>query len=459
MRASSLALCAAVLLAGSGAARADEQAPVSAEPQTQTDQPAGAEPPETEQWAIHGQSTYVQQYQPAFHAPYTGPQSLVPPANGRQTWDVTLFGGFRPWQGGEIWINPEIDQGFGLSNSFGVAGYLSGEAYKLGEAAPYYRMAKGFFRQTFDLGGEVEKLEPDANQLGGTQTANRVVVTIGKYSTVDIFDTNKYAHDPRGDFLNWAILDLGTFDYAADAWGTTYGAAVEWYQDWWAARVGLFDLSAMPNDKYLSLPLLSQTQFAAELEERHTLWEQPGKFKVLYWLSRGNLGTYIDALNQAALTGQTPSTGDVRTYRSKYGVGFNLEQQIAPDLGFFARAGWSQGSVEEDDFTDISKSVSAGFSLQGTRWGRAEDVVGLAGAVNAISSQGRQYFAAGGLGGIIGDGQLPKAGTEQIVETYYNWQALSFAQITADYQFVRNPAYNLQRGPVSAFALRLHVEF
>jgi high affinity Mn2+ porin len=418
-----------------------------------------ADPDAPEQWAIHGQSTYTQQLQPAFRSPYQGPQSLSPAANGRETVDATVYLGYRPWVGAEIWLNPEADQGFGLGNSFGVAGYLSGEAYKLGQSDPYYRMARAFFRQTIDLGGESQKVDADLNQLGGSQTADRVVITVGKVAVTDIFDTNQYAHDPRNDFLNWSILDAGTFDYAADAWGTTYGGAVEWYQNWWTVRVGLFDMSSVPNSIALSLPLFHQTQFVAELEERHTLWDQPGKLKFLYWLSRGNLGRYEDALALAAATGTTPSTSLVRTYRSKYGIVLNLEQQLAPDLGLFARAGWTEGGIEEDDFTDIDQTFSIGLSLKGTRWGRGDDTVGLAGVVNQISHAGKLYLAAGGLGGIIGDGQLPEAGPEQILETYYSYAAFSFAHVSADYQLVNDPAYNRQRGPISAFALRLHVEY
>ncbi len=421
--------------------------------------PQQADEVTTEQWAIHGQTTYIQQLQPGFRSPYAGPQSLPADANGRQTFDATVYLGFRPWQGAEVWLNPEIDQGFGLGNSFGVAAYLSGEAYKLGNKDPYYRMARAFVRQTIDLGGDAQKLDPDLNQLGGTQTANRVVLTVGKLSVVDIFDTNKYAHDPRQDFLNWAILDAGAFDYAADAWGSTYGAAAEWYQGRYAARVGVFDMPSVPNSTAASLPLLQQTQFVAELEERHTLWDQPGKIKVLYWLSRGNLGLYADALALAAATGTTPSTKAVANYRSKYGVAFNLEQQIAPDLGLFAKAGWSQGSVEEDAFTDINASVAVGLSLAGTRWGRPDDTVGLAGVISAISAVGSRYLAAGGLGGIVGDGALFKSGPETVLETYYSFAAFSWAKLSADYQFVNNPAYNQQRGPVNVFALRLHAEF
>jgi high affinity Mn2+ porin len=420
--------------------------------------PEQAEQVEQENWAIHGQATNVWLLQPAFRSPYRGTHSLRAGANGRETVDVTVYAGIRPWPGAEIWINPEVDQGFGLSDTFGVAGYVSGEAYKVGKAQPYVLVQRGFLRQTIDLGGETEKLEPDLNQLGGTQTANRLVFTIGKYSVVDIFDTNKYAHDPRNDFFNWSIIDQGAFDYAANSWGYTYGGSAEWYQDWWTARAGVFDLSQAPNTAALSHGF-GQGQFVAELEERHSLWDQPGKLKFLYWLTRGRLGTYLDAISLGAAAGQTPSTSDVRRFRTKDGFGLNLEQQLATDFGIFARASMSQGTVEEVDFTDINKSISGGLSLTGSRWGRPNDTVGVAGAINRISHQGKLYLAAGGLGGIIGDGQLPNAGPEQIIEAYYSVALFNFAHFTADYQFIKNPAYNRDRGPVSVFGLRLHVQY
>jgi high affinity Mn2+ porin len=420
--------------------------------------PEQAEEVQPEHWAIHAQATITWLLQPAFRSPYQGPHSLSPAANGRETIDVTLYGGIRPWRGAEIWINPEVDQGFGLSDTFGVAGYPSGEAYKLGKVDPYFLVQRGFLRQTIDLGGETEKLEPDLNQLGGTQTSNRLVFIIGKYSLIDIFDTNTYAHDPRHDFLNWSIIDQGAFDYAANSWGYTYGGAVEWYQDWWAIRAGVFDLSQFPNSAALSRGF-AQGQVVGELEERHNLWDQPGKLKLLYWLTRGYLGTYLEAISLGEATGTTPSTGAVRRFRAKGGFGLNLEQQIATDFGMFARASMSQGAVEEVDFTDINQSISAGLSLTGSRWGRPDDTVGLGGAINRISHQGKLYLAAGGLGGIIGDGQLPNAGPEQIVEAYYRLTVFSFAHVTFDCQFINHPAYNRDRGPVSIFGLQLHLQY
>jgi high affinity Mn2+ porin len=442
-----------------GVAAADAQSvgptPQSAGTPVTPEESADIEP---ENWAVHGQITNTTLFQPAFSAAYSGPHSLSPATNARETIDATLYGGVRPWSGAEFWVNPEMDQGFGLSDTFGAAGYPSGEAYKEGAVYPYFVLQRVFMRQTIDLGGETQKVDPDLNQLGGSQTANRVVFTAGKFSIVDIFDTNKYAHDPRNDFLNWTIIDQGAFDYAANSWGYSYGGAVEWYQDWWTVRAGIFDLSEMPNSPNMSHGI-GQGQFVGELEERHTLWDQPGKLKFLYWLSWGKLGLYTDAVTLGAATGQTPSTGAVRSYRTKDGFGLNLEQQLTSDLGFFARASLSQGDVEEIDFTDVNQSVSAGFSLTGARWGRPDDTVGLAGVVNRLSHEGKLYFAAGGLGGIIGDGQLQNAGPEQILEAYYSLPVLSFAHVTADYQFINNPAYNRDRGPVSIFGLRLHVQY
>ena len=411
-----------------------------------------------ESWAIHGQSTAVWLLQPGFRSASQGPQSLNAAANGRETIDVTLYAGLRLWRGAEFWIDPEIDQGFGLSDTFGLAGYASGEAYKVGKVHPYGLIQRAFLRQTIDLGGAMERLDSDLNQLAATQTVDRVVFTIGKYSVVDIFDTNRYAHDPRSDFLNWSIIDQGAFDYAANSWGLTYGVTAEWHQDWWTVRAGVFDLSTAPNSANLSRGL-GQGEFVAELEERHCLAEQPGKLKLLYWLAWGHLGTYRDAIALGAAGGEAPSTAVVRRFRRKDGAGLNLEQPLTEGLGAFARASLSDGSVEELDFTDINQSLSAGLSLSGSGWGRPGDMVGLAVAVNRISHEGKLYLAAGGLGGLVGEGKLPNAGPEQILEAYYSVALFSVARFTADYQLIKNPAYNRDRGPVSIFGLRLHLAY
>jgi high affinity Mn2+ porin len=413
-------------------------------------------PLELDGWNVHGQTTYVSQFAPPFHAPYSGANSLASNA-GRETWDATLYVGRRLWPGAELWINPEIDQGYGLSNTLGVAGFTSGEAYKVGYTNPYLRVPRVFVRQTFDLGGATEAVESGLNQFSGSQTANRVVVTVGKFSVSDPFDTISYAHDPRNDFMNWSLVDAGTFDYAADAWGFTYGAAVEWYQGHWTARTGLFDLSIVPNSIELD-HRFDQFQIVYELEHRHQLLGQPGKLALVGFVSRGRMGSYDDAIALARQTGGTPSTADVRRYASRPGVNLNAEQQVVPDVGIFGRVGWADGQVESYEFTDIDRTASAGLSLGGKFWGRPDDTFGLATVINGISSEHVRYLDAGGLGILVGDGQLPHPGLEKIVETYYRLP-LGKLQVTADYQLIVDPAYNRDRGPVSVISIRLRTQF
>jgi high affinity Mn2+ porin len=147
-------------------------------------------------------------------------------------------------------------------------------------------------------------------------------------------------------------------------------------------------------------------------------------------------------------TGDPPNTADVRRYTSRPGVNVNAEQQIVPDVGIFGGVGWTDGDVEPYEFADIDRTVSAGLSLGGKLWRHPDDTFGLATVVNGISNAHIAYLNAGGLGILVGDGQVPRPGREGIVETYYRLPLGSW-QVTADYQFVLNPAYNRDRGPVS----------
>jgi high affinity Mn2+ porin len=409
-------------------------------------------------WAIHGQTTVIDQANLAFNSPYAGTDSLPGSANGRETVDITLYAGLRPWRGAEIWIDPEIDQGFGLHNTLGVAGFPSGEAYKIGAVDPYFRLQRLFLRQTIDLGGETSAVDADLNQLAGAQSANRVVLTVGKFNATDVFDTNPYAHDPRHDFLNWALIDAGTFDYAADAWGYTVGAAVEWYQGAWVIRTGVFDLSDIPNSPRLD-PGFGQFQMEGEIERDYKLAGKAGAIKLTGFLSRGRMATFADAIALGEATGKPPDVALVREYRGRGGLSVDLQQQITSELGLFARGGMADGDIEPYEFADIDRTASGGLSLNGKGWGRAGDTVAIAGVVNAISKVHQQYLADGGLGILIGDGRLPHPGTEDIVETYYDAALGKFLHLAVDYQFVVNPAYNRDRGPVSIFAARLHAQF
>lgn len=425
------------LLLGAAAARADDAAP--------------------EDWALHGQATFLEQFHPAFRSPYGGDSSMFAGAQGRETFDATAYAGVRPWDGAEAWADFEMDQGFGLSGTQGIAAFPSGEAYKIGSSTPYFRLQRLFLRQVIDLGGDSQDVEGAANQLAGKRTADNVTITLGKFAVGDVFDTNAYAHDPRADFMSWALIDGGGFDYAADAWGYSYGGAVEWSQDAWTLRGGFFALSRVPNGTELDTSF-RQFELDSELERRYSMGGEDGKIKLLLFMNQGDMGSYNDALTLAAATHATPSTKLVRQYRSRPGGVVNVEQGLTGDLGVFLRASMNDGSQEAYEFTDMNRSLAAGLSLKGARWDRKDDTIGLAFETSAISHAAQAYFAAGGQGVLIGDGRLPHYEDEKMLEAYYQAALFKGVAVTLDYQLVANPAYNADRGPVSVLGLRLHGE-
>jgi high affinity Mn2+ porin len=420
-------------------------------------QPALAADGDGQRFAAHVQFTYVEQQTSDFRAPYRGPNSLSPRI-AAETTDATLYAGLSLWSGAEGWLDAEIDQGFGLDNTLGVAGFPSAEAYKVGKNQPYLRLPRLFVRQTIDLDEDRVPVDGGANQLAAWHSIDRVVFTIGKLSVSDIFDTNLYAHDPRVDFMNWTAIDAGTFDYAADAWGYTAGAAVEWYQGAWALRAGVFDLSNVPNSARLE-PAFHEFQMDFEIEKRHEIGGRAGKLLLTVFDTRGRMGLLDDAVTLAQATGTPIDIASVRRYRTRAGASLSVEQQVAEGLGFFARVGKAGGNVEAYEFTDVDRTAVAGLALQGTRWHRGEDSVGVAAIVNGISAARERYLNAGGLGILVGDGKLPHPGTEQIVETYYSFAVVRYARVSLDYQRINNPAYNRDRGPVSVFAVRVHAQY
>ncbi|MBV8191886.1 MAG: carbohydrate porin [Alphaproteobacteria bacterium] len=411
-------------------------------------------------WEIHGQSTFIYQGYPAFAAAYDGPQSLPSIGQARETWTGSVFLGVRLWQGGELYYNPELLQGFGLADTTGAAGFPNGEAQKSNFPFPRYSTSRLFLRQTFGLGGPTEKLDSDYGQLAGTYDVSRLTFQVGRFSVHDLFDTNDYAQDPRTDFLNWSIWASGAFDYAADKIGLTYGITAEWNEANWAARAGYFLVGNQPNSNVFDMSLFSTGSYNAELELRYQLNKHAGVAKFGGWMHETFTGNFNDALNLMNATGLDINTAitQVQHNQPMFGYYINLQQEIADDLGVFARWSWNDGQSQYSAFTDISSSLAAGVSIRGTRWNRPDDTVGIAGAMNFASSPLSSYLSQGGLGILVGDGALTYL-PEQVVETYYSWKVTKAMTVTADYQLLLNPAYNQVRGPVNVFSGRLHLSF
>ncbi len=408
------------------------------------------------------QSTYIRQHQFGMRAPYAGPFSL--PGHPGNTYTVTLTGAFgkRLGRGTELYFDPEITSGVPLSgNLVGMAGFYNGEITRASGAKPIGYIVRLFARRTWGLGGGQESVESGMNQLAGTVDRERVVLTAGFLPPLDIFDDNRYAHDPRTQFLNWCNMTSCAFDYAADARGNSWGIALEYYRREWAFRFGQFMEPKDPNQLPLDWEFFKHYGQDFEIEHAHELGGQPGKVRLLAYRNKARTGSFADAMaspnfaadNAAGIT----ATGTVRREAVKYGLGYNVEQAVTPDIGVFSRAMWQDGKYETFAFTEAHRSFTVGTSLAGHLWTRDGDVFGVAYMRNALSGIYRQYLAAGGLGYFIGDGRLRYA-DEQMVEAYYSWRVRRSFSVTADVQHWHNPAYNADRGPLWVAGVRLHVE-
>ena len=406
---------------------------------------------------VHGQATCVWQRKSAFDAPYSGEHSLRAERERSYSFTGTLALGVRPWRGGELYLDPEVAQGVPLSGLTGLGGFTNGEiARTSGPTLKLYR-ARMFLRQTWSRGGGGERVDAEMNQLAGTADRRRVVLTAGNLSVLDIFDDNAYSHDPRAQFLNWSIMTHGAFDFAADARGYTWGAALEWFHDDWTLRAGRFAQPRQPNQMELDPKIFRHYGDQLELEHRHDIAGRAGALRLLAFRNRARMASYAGALD-AAGTG-TPDLAAVRDGdKVKTGYGINLEQSLAADVGAFLRASRADGMTETYAFTEIDRSVSGGILVKGASWNRAEDTVGVAVARNGLSNSHRDYLAAGGLGFFLGDGRLDYR-PEQIVETFYRLALTKALALSLDFQRIANPGYNADRGPARVGSLRLHAEF
>ncbi len=423
---------------------------------------AADELPAEQQADARLQSTYIWQAKPSFNAAYSGPNSLIPEREKSYTFSVTGFLGFRPWAGGELYFNPEMTQGVAFSNLDGLAGFTNGELTRVSGTRPSFYRQRLFLRQNWNRGGGRIGIDTDMNQLAGAVDRNRWVLTLGNFSTLDVFDDNAYAKDPLSQFMNWGNMTYAAYDYAADARGFGWGAALEWFHDDWVLRYGRMTGPKQPNMLPVDMRIGKHYGEQFEIEHDHELAGLPGKLRLLFWRDRANLASFADASSYLLANPDDPDHQTLLKVRNgdkfKLGAGVNIEQALNRDSGIFLRAMASDGRTETYAFTEADASFAAGLSVKGEAWGRSGDSLGLSWLANRLSRDRRRYLEAGGISFFIGDGAL-RYRPEAIFEAYYGWRLTKSLSLSGDYQHVANPAYNADRGPVNFIGMRTHTAF
>ncbi|MDB6068469.1 MAG: hypothetical protein JWR26_4677 [Pedosphaera sp.] len=408
-----------------------------------------------QRWNWHVQNTDILDWHPGFPAKYSGPHSLSSGPEVQETVSLDLIAGARLWHGAEFHADGLIWQGFGFSKTFGAEGFPNGEAFRAGTESPNIVFARLFVRQTIGFGGDQEALADQDLNLAGMQDISRLTVTLGKFSAKDVFDNNAYANNPRTQFLNLGLTANEAWDYPADSLGFATGIALELNQPHWTVRYGFFQVPRFSNGLAQDKSYLRAWAMVTEFERRYSIGGHPGAVRLLGFLNQAHMGSYRDTLNNPSFNEDITLT---RAYRNKFGFGLNWEQELAKSIGAFVRLGWSDGRNEAWMFSDVDRAASFGLSVKGDSWHRPQDTFGVAGVISGISQVHRDFFAAGGLGIFAGDGRL-NYGLEQIAETYYDFEICKAMHGALDYQFIANPAFNRDRGPVSVLSARIHVSF
>jgi high affinity Mn2+ porin len=426
----------------------------------QDTQPSEVEDSFWSRFWVSAQANFIRQQHGDFYSAYSGPNSFSADKEHATSRVETLFTGFQITKNLEILTDIESAGGAGLSNALGIAGFPNVDVVRNPSLSESPYVSRVMLHYTIGLSKETTEATRNPLSLASTVPVRRLELRLGKMSTVDFFDLNSVGSDSHLQFMNWAIVNNGAFDYAADTRGYTYGFVAEYFDRSWAARFGEMLMPTVANGIVLDWNIARARGENFEFEYHPTLLpKRASTIRALAFINHANMGSYKEAID-GYLSGKD-AVPDITEYRKqgrvKYGFGLNAEQELAPLWRAFARLGWNDGATESYAYTEIDRTAEIGSDFRGKPWHRPNDKIGAAFVANGLSADHRRYLALGGLGFILGDGALNYA-SEKIFETYYTahvWRGISVA---VDYQHVTNPGYNQDRGPASIVGFRLHIE-
>jgi hypothetical protein len=405
----------------------------------------------------------VYQNVPGFHSPYAGDNSFR--TDEGRGHDIThIYGVYLGSQLAstlQAYLDLEMAKGSGVGKGVGLGGVPNGDVLRTGSAnlgtGPY--VARAYLRYFYTLSDETEKAERGIDQLPGNEPVKRIDIKAGKMSAADDFDQNRYANNTRTQFLNISFINNTAWDYAADTRGYSYGFSVALVQPKWRLALGAYMVPNTANgatfDRQIEKAQGTNLELTLKPNDAGTV------IRLLTYLNRARMGNYDDALAIGQAMAAVPSVLVNETAgRTKYGFGLNFEQPIADDgeTGIFGRIGWNDGHNETFCYAEVDRHLSLGAQASGVHWGRKEDRVGIAYAVQGLSSEHKEYLAAGGLGMVLGDGRLNYA-YEQVLEAYYRVQIGKYLQVSPDFQYIQNPGYNRDRGPAAVYSMRFRMSY
>ena len=410
---------------------------------------------------LSGQANFIFQTHPPFPAAYSGTHSLGPNYEKATSRVMTLYTGVRINDSTELLVDIEEAGGAALSSGFGLAGNTDLDIVRnpLLSKAPY--LGRGMIHKVFALSKDKVENERNALSLFDELPRRRIEIRFGKFSMPDFFDVNSVGSDTHLQFINWTTDNNGAWDYAADTRGYTVGLTADYEDRNWGFRFAEALMPKIANGIDLVWRPWQVHAENYEYELRHgVIPKKAGVVRLLAYTNYANMGIYREAVAQfeEGLVPVPDITNHPWHITRKYGFGVNVEQNLAANLTAFARFGWDNGKTESFAYTEVDQTFAAGLGARGAWWHRKQDRAGVAVVTNAICKDHQDYLKLGGLGFLLGDGNL-NYGRENIVESYYTAHVWRGIYVAPGVQHINDPGYNRDRGPVLVPSFRAHVEF
>ena len=419
---------------------------------------------------ISGQVNSIFQMHGHFQSPYEGPNSLIDDFETKASEVATLYLGYQLFPNSryntDFIVDFENTGGRGISQALGLAGETNLDVVRNPTLSIKPYLSRGEIHQTVGLTNEMTDQDRGLLGLATKVPVRRFEIRIGKMGLPDSFDLNSVGSDSHLQFVNWTIDNNGAWDYAADTRGYTVAGILEYDDKVWSARYAIAAMPTVANGIDLDWAISRANGQNWEFELRKGLfarWLDPkreGAVRVLSFVNHAHMGDYRESVNQY-LNGQVATPDITKTEKFgavKYGFGLNTEQEVTDSLRFFARFGWNEDQHESFAYTEVGQTILFGGDYNGQSWHRSNDKVGVAFVSNAIKRDHQNYLHYGGLGFLLGDGNL-RYGREDIMEWYYNahvWRGL-FAMVGGTQ--IAHPGYNTDRGPVYVTTVRAHIDF
>ena len=410
---------------------------------------------------LSGQTNFIFQTHPPFRALYSGAHSLDPNYEKATSRVMTLYTGVRLNNSTELLVDIEEAGGAALSTGLGLAGNTDLDIVRNPSLSKAPYLGRGMIHKVFALSKETIESERSFLSLFTELPLRRLEIRFGKFSLADFFDVNAVGSDTHFQFMNWTVDNNGGWDYAADTRGYTVGVMADYEDRNWGFRFAEVLMPKVANGIDLVWRPWQVHSENWEFELRKGIVpKKPGAIRLLAYTNYANMGIYRDAVAQfqEGLVPVPDITNHPWHVTRKYGFGVNLEQNLSRYVAVFGRFGWDNGKTESFAYTEVDQTFAGGVRAIGALWHRRYDRAGLALVTNGICRDHQTYLADGGLGFLLGDGEL-NYGRENIVETYYTAHVWRGIYLAPGLQYIVNPGYNRDRGPVLVPSFRAHVEF